>query len=346
MQAEGRFFHMAKHRHFVAAIFLTLAPTFAAAQQGALAGKTINMIIGYPPGGGYDSYGRLFAAHFGRHVLGNPAVVTRNMPGAGSLRAANHLFNAAARDGTDLGMFATSIALEPLFGGQSVHFDPRSFTWIGNMMQDASNIAVSRSSAITNWRDMRGRETVFGATGPGSISSIHVTVAGTLLGLKTRIIHGFPGTKDGVLAMERGEIDAYAGLYVSTLKTAYWSSVVRGDMKVVLQLGRSASSELGEAPSIFSLLQSEEDRQVAGVIFDQDRIGRPVAAPPQLDPAIADVLRKAFQAMTSDADFLAMASKAGAPIDAQSGQEVAEAFNRFYSYPPEIINRAKALMSR
>ncbi len=336
----------AKRFNVLSLAFLLGATPLAASDAPTFSGKTINVIIGFGPGGGYDAYGRLLAQHLGAHLPGKPSVVARNMPGAGSLRLANHLFNASARDGTDLGVFATSIALEPLFGGKGVLFDPRSFTWIGNMMKDASNIAIWRTSQVKTWQDMRARETIFGATGPGAISSIHISVATGLLGLKTRIIHGFPGTKEANLAMERGEIDGYGGLYLSTLKTSYWSNIQRGDMKVVLHLGRSEIPELGSPPSIFSLLNSEEDRQVAGLIFDQDQIGRPIAAPPNVDPATAATMRKAFLNVMQDSDFLAAAAKANAPISAQSGEEVDAAFAAFFAYPPQIIKRSMTLMNR
>jgi hypothetical protein len=328
-----------------AVLFLTATP-IAATEGASFAGKTVNVIIGFGPGGGYDAYGRLLAQHLGAHLPGKPVIVARNMPGAGSLRLANHLFNVGARDGSDLGVFATSIALEPLFGGKGVQFDPRSFTWIGNMMKDASNIAIWRTSPIRSWQVMLTRETIFGATGPGAISSIHISVAAGLLGLKTRTIHGFPGTKEANLAMERGEIDGYGGLYLSTLKTAYWGNIQRGDMKIVLHLGRSEITELGSPPSIFSLLQTEEDRQVAALIFDQDQIGRPIAAAPGLEPANAVMLRTAFLATMQDSDFLAAAAKANAPISAQSGLEVEAAFNAFFAYPPQIIRRSMKLMNR
>jgi tripartite-type tricarboxylate transporter receptor subunit TctC len=328
------------------AAFLLGATPLAASDAPTFSGKTINVIIGFGPGGGYDAYGRLLAQHLGAHLPGKPSVVARNMPGAGSLRLANHLFNASARDGTELGVFATSIALEPLFGGKGVQFDPRSFTWIGNMMKDASNIAIWRTSQVKTWQDMRARETIFGATGPGSISSIHISVATGLLGLKTRIIHGFPGTKEANLAMERGEIDGYGGLYLSALKTSYWGNIQRGDMKVVLHLGRSEIPELGSPPSIFSLLNSEEDRQVAGLIFDQDQIGRPIAAPPKVDPATAATRRKAFLSVMQDSYFLAAAAKANAPISAQSGEDVDAAFAAFFACPPQIIKRSMTLMNR
>ena len=336
----------AHHRFGVALALLLFSTPFASADERSFAGKTLSIMIGFSPGGGYDSYGRLLAQHIGSNLAGKPVVVVKNMPGAGSLRLANHLFNVGARDGTDLGIFATSVALEPLFGGKGVQFDPRSFTWVGNMMRDASNIAIWRTSSIKSWEDMREREAIFGATGPGAISSIHIAVASGLLGLKTRIIHGFPGTKEANLAMERGEIDGYGGLYVSTLKTSYWGNIQRGDMKVVLHLGRTQVAELGNPPSIFGLLHSEEDRQVAGLIFDQDQIGRPVAAPPNVDPAIATTLRAAFLRTMNDPNFLASAVKANAPINAQSGAEVEAAFRAFFNYPADVVERGKILMNR
>lgn len=143
-----------------------------------------------------------------------------------------------------------------------------------------------------------------------------------------------------------GGYDGYGGLYLSTLKTAYWGNIQRGDMKVVLHLGRSEIPELGSPPSIFSLLNSEEDRQVASLIFDQDQIGRPIAASPSVEPATAATLRMAFLNTMQDSDFLAAAAKANAPINAQSGTEVEAAFQAFFAYTPQTIRRSMTLMNR
>ena len=182
-------------------------------------GKTISAIIGYPPGGGCDVYMRALARHIGRHIPGNPVVVPRNMPGAGSLVAANNIYNAAAKDGTAIGNFASSTLFSVKLGETKANFEIDKFTWIGNMVQPTGHASFTNAQTSRKFQDLFARKAVFGASSPSAVNSIHVRGFNALLGTRIQIVNGYPGSTDVLLAMSRGEADGGCGFALSSLKT-------------------------------------------------------------------------------------------------------------------------------
>lgn len=330
----------------LAAIVLVSAP--ASAQQGAalFRGKEISISIGLGPGGGYDTYGRMFARHFGRFVPGNPNVVPKNVPGAGGIRLANQIYNLSPKDGTELGLFPPSAALDPLFGNKDAKFETEKFTWIGNMDSEASHCGVWKHAGIKAIDDMKNRETTFGSTGPAAITSIHPRVIGSLLNLKVKVIQGYQGTRDVNLAMQKGEVDGSCGLYTSSIKSQYQGDVDSGNLVILIGLGKQRAKEFPNVPNIFELVKSDHDKALADLIFGLDAIGRPIAAPPGLSADRAKALRAAFNAMVSDRTFLAEASKIGLSMESMKGEEVQALFHKFYSSPKSVIDEAAAVMGR
>jgi tripartite-type tricarboxylate transporter receptor subunit TctC len=309
-------------------------------------GKEISIDIGFGAGGGYDTYGRLMARHFGRFVPGNPTVIARNVPGAGGVKLAAEIYNVAPKDGTRLGLFAATTALEPLFGNTDAKYETTKFTWIGNLDSDVSSCGVWKHTGIKTWQDMKTRETTFGATGPAAITSIHPNVIGALLGLKTKVALGYQGTRDVNVAMQRGEVDGTCGLYMSSIRSQYQQNVDKGELTVLITLGKQRTKDFPKVPSIFELIKNPDDVKLADLIFGSDAIGRPIAAPPGLAPARAATLRKAFDAMVKDPAFLAEAKKIGLSVDAMSGDEVGKTFASFYKTPKPVVERAMKAMGR
>jgi len=309
-------------------------------------GKEIALDIGFGAGGGYDTYGRLAARHLGRFIPGNPNVVPRNVPGAGGVKLAAEIYNVAPKDGTRIGLFAATTALEPLFGNKDAQYETVKFTWLGNMASDVSGCGVWKHTGIKSWEDMKTRETTFGATGPAAITSIHPSVVGALLGLKTKVILGYQGTRDVNLAMQRGEVDGTCGLYMSSITSQYQKDVDNGDLNVVMTFGAKRTPEFPNKPSIFELLNKEEDKQLAELIFDSDSIGRPLAAPPGLSAARAATLTKAFDTMVKDREFLAEAKKLNLLISPMSGEEVRKRFASYYQTPKPVVAKAMKAMGR
>jgi tripartite-type tricarboxylate transporter receptor subunit TctC len=320
----------------------------AAAQQDAnlFRGKEISISIGFGPGGGYDTYGRMFARYYGKFVPGNPNVVPKNAPGAGGLRLANQISNVSPKDGSELGLFAASTALEPLFGNKDAKFETTKFTWIGNLDSDVSSCGTWKQSGIKTWQDLKTRETTFGATGPAAITSIHPRVIGALLGLKTKVILGYHGTRDVNLAMQKGEVDGTCGLYMSSIHSQYQHDVDDGDLTIWLTLGKQRTKDFPNVPSIFELLKNPDDIKLADLIFGSDAIGRPIAAPPGMSPERTKVMRDAFNAMVKDKTFVAEANKIGLSIEPMTGEEVQKLFETFYATPKPVVARAMTAMGR
>ena len=296
-------------------------------------GRTISLFIGYGVGGGYDAYSRILARHWGKYIPGNPNIVPKNMPGAGSLKVANYIANAAHRDGTQIGVFASSTALEPLFGSTKAKFKTTDFTWIGSMNKSFYGCGVWKSTGMTKFFEMQNSPVIFGSTGPAAVTSIHAKVLKNMLGAKLRIIYGYKGTKGINLAMRRGEVNASCGLTGATLESRWKQDVVSGDLRPVIQFSKSSVPAFGDAVNVYDLVKNDADRQVADIIFRQGEVGRPVAGTPGVPAARAAALKKAFMATMKDPGFLADAKKIRLVINPIGGDEVVELFRSFLAYP-------------
>ncbi|HZO46141.1 MAG TPA: hypothetical protein VFB68_09630 [Xanthobacteraceae bacterium] len=339
----------------VGALTVALITTFlvSTARADAVAdfykGKQVNVIVGYGPGGGYDVYTRLLLRHMPRHVPGNPTMVVQNMPGAGSLRAANFMGNAASRDGLTLGVFGAPAALDPLFGNKDAKFETTGFAWLGNMIRDTAACGTWHNSGITSLDQIVKSKTeiVFGASGTGSYGYQHAMVLKHMLGANLRVVTGFTGIKDIGLALERGEVQAACALALSTAKSTFEGNVKRGELKYFVQFGKTQDvSYFGGAPNFYKMIKTEEQIQIADLFFLQSEIARPLIGPPGLQPAFVAALRKAMADTMTDRAFLAEAEKSGLDIDFVSGEETAQSFADFYKTPPEVVAKAREIMGR
>ncbi|HEY8580668.1 MAG TPA: hypothetical protein VIL72_12325 [Beijerinckiaceae bacterium] len=327
----------------------TLA-TPAAAQDvaGFYKGKTITLLIGFPPGGGYDANARVLARHMGRYIPGEPNIVPSNMPGAGSIVAANHTYNNAAADGTVFTIFAPSAAMEAILGNKAARFDPVKFSWIGSMAQEVAYCGVWQGPGVArNWQEVMEKETIFGGGAPAAVTFQHPMVLKNVLGAsKMKVVSGYPGTRDVNLAMNRGEVHGSCGLYGSSINSQWLKEVQSGQLKLVIQMGPKKSDAFGDVPSVFDLAKTEEDRQILDVHFGQQLLSRPFAGPPGVPADRLAALRKAFQETMKDKEFLAEAQKIGLDIDPIGGDEIEAALKRFASFPEAVLKKAEAAMGR
>jgi tripartite-type tricarboxylate transporter receptor subunit TctC len=335
----------------LAAALLFAAPAVSQSSGQSVAdfykGKTITVIVGYAPGGGYDPYARLLARHIVRHIPGNPNVVIQNMPGAGGMVSANHIANVAPKDGTALGVFSASTALEPLFGNEQAKFETDKFAWIGNMYKDVTACAVWKTSKFASLDDMlkSPTEVVFGSTGPGTSTTYHPLLMQSVLGAKVKILQGFGGIKEIGLAMQKGEVDAACGMQISTILASFPQEYESGDLRVLVYFDRNAVPFFKNAVNYYDRLTSETDKQIADLFFGQLAIARPLAGPPGMPADRAAALQKAMSEALKDPELLAEAKKTNLPIDPMSGEEVARAFAAFYKTPQAAVQRAKELTS-
>ena len=309
-------------------------------------GNTITIQVGFGVGGGYDTSTRLFAQHFGKHVPGRPNVVVQNLPGAGSMNVANAIFNVAAADGSVLGVFASSTALEPLFGNAKAAYDPRRFEWIGSMHRDIASCGVWNGArqGIRTLPDLIGaKQTVlFGSTSPTAITSQHPLFLKNMLGANLKVVYGYKGTKDVSLAMMRGELDGTCGMMESSVRAAFDQHVQTGELKIIVQFGRDRTVPyFKDATSMYQVLTGDEQRMVADVIFRQTELARPLAAPPRTPKERVAALRKAMLDTLNDPAMVADAGRLQLAFDPIAGEEAAQMFADFYNTPPALVEQAR-----
>jgi tripartite-type tricarboxylate transporter receptor subunit TctC len=323
------------------------SPVQADAVSDFYKGKTLSLIAGFPPGGGYDTYVRVLARHYGRFVPGQPTVVASNMPGAGSLTAANNIYAKYAPDGLAIAMFASSAAMEPLLGNKAALFDPAKFSWVGSMSQDVAYCGVWRHpGGATTFDEMMTKETIIGGGAPAAITFQHPMVLKNVLKANLKVIGGYKGTRDINIAMQRGEVNGTCGMFGSSINSQFGADVKEGRMTLFIQMGSKRSDQFGKIPSVFDYAKTDEDRQVLQFHFGQLLLGRPLAGPPGIPADRLAALRKALFETMKDPQFLAEANKAGLDIDPVMPDEVMALLKQFAAFSPAILKKAKDAIGR
>ncbi len=319
----------------------------AAAQSVAdfYKGKTLEVFVGYGPGGGYDQYGRLLARHIGKHLPGNPSTVVRNMPGAGSAKLASYMHEVAAKDGLQIGAIASTVAFDPLLGSEggenSVRFDPRELHWLGSL--DAfTPIGVSwHTSGIKTIEDAKKKEVLVGSSGSGDSSAVYPKLLNGMIGTKFKILTGYRGSNDITLAMERGELPAFVGWYWYGLKTTKQNWLQDKTANLFLQIGLEPDPEMQGVPWVLDILPSEADKQVFRVVLANLAFSRPFVAPPGVPEARLTALAKAIEDTTKDKEFLAEAEKQTMSVKYYSREKIAALLKDVYATPPELIAKVR-----
>jgi tripartite-type tricarboxylate transporter receptor subunit TctC len=328
-------------------LVISFAPKAFAQAEVSFAGKQIKILIGFSPTGfGYDTYGRLLARHLGKYLPGNPTIVPQNRPGAGSLNLANYLFNAAPRDGTEIAIVGRGVAMEPLLGGSSSQgkFDSTKFTWLGSMNNEVSGLFVRQPGPAASLQDILGGANLqVGSTGPGGDQHVFTAALNSLLGTRLKAIAGYPGTQEIMLAVARGELDGIVGYSWGVARSGNRSELQSGKLKILLQLALDKHQELSQVPIVTELVTKADDRQVLEMIFSRNSMGRPLVAPPGLDPRVSRALRQAFSDVMHDAAFIGEGAKVGLELNFVGGADVQAMVERLYSASPAVVARAQAI---
>jgi tripartite-type tricarboxylate transporter receptor subunit TctC len=302
-------------------------------------GKTVDLLIGYSVGGGYDVYARLLARHLGKHIPGNPTVVARNMEGAGSLRLANWLFNVAPKDGTAIGAVSRGAAFDPLFGSPGAQFDASKFNWIGSANDEVSVCATWQTSAAKSVQDLLRLPVAMGGSGGAADTDQFVHVLNGVFGGKMKLIAGYPGGNEINMAMERGEVEGRCGWSWSTLSATNGAWLRDKKINVLLQLSLSKHPDLPNVPLVLDLARNDEERKILSLVFARNVMGRPFVAPPQVPPERVAALRKAFIDTFNDPALKAEAEKAVLEINPVSGDQIQKIVLEAYATPPEIVKK-------
>jgi tripartite-type tricarboxylate transporter receptor subunit TctC len=304
-------------------------------------GRTVQLLIGFGPTGGYDTYARTLARHMGKHIPGNPTVVPQNMPGAGGLKVANYIYNVAPKDGTAFAIFARGIPMERLLGRTDGHeFDATKFTWIGSITDEPSVCAFWHQSGVKDWDDMKAKAYKLGGSGVLTDLDIYSNVLHNMFHLKSRLISGFPGGSDVVLSMQRREVDGRCGWSWSSLYGLDRHMLDDKLLTIPVQLGTERIPELPDVPLILDLTDDPKEKAALRLIFSRQTMARPFAAPPGMAPERVKVLRDAFDATMKDPDFLADMARQKLEVRPVPGTKLDELVQEVYGYPADVVKIA------
>jgi tripartite-type tricarboxylate transporter receptor subunit TctC len=340
-------------RSTVAFLGVALAVGVLSAPAGASVvdfykGNKIQILVGTTPGAGYDLIARLLAAHFGKHVAGNPSIIVENMPGAGSLSMINHLYNRAARDGTVMGLPLNGILLEPTLkvlsrAGGAANFDVSKMSWIGSTSEEPQVLWVRSDSKVRTVNDLRTMEAVVGASAPGADNLTIATLTNRLLGTRMNVVRGYGGTQPVFLAAERGEVDGSA--------TAYGAIVVaRGDwlrdkkIRLLIQYGLERIPDLADVPTAIELTDNADAKAMLGAFAIKFKAAYPFVLPPAVPADRVGALRAAFGETMKDPEFLAAVGKAGFKLKPVSGPEIETLLESTYKIPQPLLDGLRKLI--
>jgi tripartite-type tricarboxylate transporter receptor subunit TctC len=306
-------------------------------------GRVINMIIGYAPGGGYDLYGRVLAQHMSKHIPGSPKIIPQNMPGAGSLKAANYIFSVGRKDGTVIGTFARNMVISQLVG--HAKFDTRQFSWIGSVTRDTSLCVSWHTSPIKTWNDVMAKQFTVGGEGADADPDIFAKLYKNLFGANFRLASGFPGTSNIALGMQRGEVHGLCGLSWSTLKSQHPDWLRDKRVNLLIQAAPVRDPELPDVLMASELVTTEEQKQILDFAVVSQTIARPIAAPPGIPADRKAALRAAFEATVRDPAFLAEARRLQLDVRPVSGADVDAMIAELYMTPKDVVARATRAMT-
>jgi tripartite-type tricarboxylate transporter receptor subunit TctC len=319
---------------------LALAAAAAPAGAGFYKDKTITVLVGFGPGGGADTFGRLLQRHLGDFVPDKPNVIVQNMPGAGGYKAVNHAYNVAPQDGTVVLLTASAHATAPAMGKKQARWDMFKFQWLGNLSQESQSCVASGKSGIKSITEAKTRNIIFGASGKSATSAIQPLLLKNLNGYKLKVIAGYRGVATQRLAMEKGEIDATCSFWASLALGPQKAEMESGKLVPIVQMGSKPHPAFGNAVVVYDLAKNEEDRKVMRFIYGPSEISRPFTLGPKVPAAEVATMRDAFwKAATSD-QMKADAKKAGILLNPQNWKDVIADFKEALDVSPEIIKRA------
>ena len=330
-------------------VFISSATlTLASAQDGwSYKNRTITIYSAGTAGGGYDFYSRLLARHLGKHLPGNPAVVVKNMPGAGGVVLANYLHVRAARDGTEFAALEHGTAFTPLLTRARVEFDPAKFGWLGSMEQFTPIAAVWHTVPVYSADDLMTTPINVGTAGAGSTTSGYPHSLNAILGTKMRVIQGYPGSAEVNLAIERGELDGVASWCWTCLKSQKPHWVAEKKLRVVMQLAPVGDPELTvmKIPTVFDRAKTDEQRQMLNIVFGSVALSRPFVAPPDLPPERLSLLRRGFESTVKDPALIADAASKGYVVEFISPAFVEDIVRKAFAADPALIEKVRSVYS-
>ena len=306
----------------------------AAAAQPNFSGKTVTVVVGYKPGGGYDATARMLARHLPNHIPGKPTVIVQNMPGGNSIIAANHIYNVAKPDGLTIGTFNRNLPIAQLTGVQGVKYDMTKFEWIGSAANETTILAIRNDLPFKTFDDLRKAKenVIIGSTGPGANTHDFPLLLKDLLGVKLKIVSGYSSSADIMLAVERKEVDGRAGSYTSLRQF-----IDRGLVRPIIR-ARSTEPGVEKLPVDESFAQNPRAKAIMALRSAPEVVARPYVLPPKTPADIVKAYREAFAATIKDPALVAEAKKAQFDLEYTSGDEALKVMKEVLSQPKDIVD--------
>jgi len=329
----------------IASAALACAGVVSAQAQPAVEfykGKTISLVISSSAGGGYDVLARTISRHLPKHIPGAPTIAVRNMPGAGGIVATNFLYNLAPKDGLTIGGVQNNTPFEPLLGTKEAEYDPKKFNWLGSPSFETGLLIAWHTVPISSVDEARKKELTVSSSGANSTPSFYARLLNELLGLKLKIVVGYPGQSESFIAMERGEVDGYPSIFWSSLSSTRPDWIKTGKVKYIVQYGPENEPGAGKTPNVMDFLTKDDDKLLLKAAIAPLALGRPYIAPPGVPVDRVELLQQAMMATFKDPEFLAEAEKLNLGVNVpRSAEETKRIVDEAYATPPAIVARLR-----
>src|SRR5215204_4798263 len=303
-------------------------------------GKSIDFVIGYPPGGSNDVWGRLIARHLGKHIPGNPFVVPKNTPGAGSFLAINQVFNTMPKDGSIVAIGAPTAALDEKLGSQGVRFKTSELNWIGRVDSLINIVFTWNTSKVKTFADAQKFESTLSGTGAGSTVSIYPTVMNNVFGTKFKLIMGYRGSNEAMLAVERGEVEGHSTSWTA-LKVAHPDWIANKSVNLLVQFAIKRHSELPDLPTAVELARNDEERAILSAIMNASEVGTAFFSTPGVPADRLTALRRAFDATMKDPEFLAEVEKTRLTVSPMTGEDLQKLVADVSDLSPALLEKVR-----
>ena len=325
----------------VAAMVAVTLPVSADPVADFYKGKTIDFVVGYPPGGSNDVFARLLVRHLGKYIPGNPTLVLRNMPGAGSLLAANYVFTQAPKDGTVLAIVTPTAPLDEKLGNPAARYESKKLGWIGRIGPAVNPLMVWADKPYTSWRDALTKEITLSATGTGSTVSVYPTVLNNVLKTRFKLIMGYKGSGESMLAMERGEVEGHCTA-LEAVKTQHPDWIPGKKVKILLQFALKRHPDMADVPTVLEAAETDEQRAILKAVMNATEIGKPILTTPGVPAERLNALRRAYDKVVKDAEFIAEFEKQGVELAPMTGEELEKLVAEVADIPADLLAKVKA----
>jgi tripartite-type tricarboxylate transporter receptor subunit TctC len=303
-------------------------------------GKTIDFVIGYPPGGSNDIWARLIAHHLGKHIPGRPTVVPKNQPGAGSFLAVNTVYAVSPKDGTVIAIGAPTMALDEKLGTQGVRFKTAELNWVGRVDSLINIVFMWHTSKVKTFEDALKYESTLSGTGAGSTVSIYPTVMNNVFGTKFKLVMGYKGSAEAQLAVERGEVEGHSTSWVA-VKVGHPDWLPSKKISVLVQFALTRHPDLPDVRTAVDLARNDEERQILSAIMVAAEVGSAFFTTPGVPPDRLEALRRAFDATMQDKEFLADVQKTGLSVSPMKGEDLQKLVKQVSDLPPNLLEKIR-----